>query len=164
MPRHTEWIQHIPHALSELHTLPCPTIDRRTVQLLFHVSPRQAVRILSALGCYTAGKSLLIERRDLIAKLECLSTSAAVRQEQTRHQRVSRHLEHYRRDQHARQKRIPVQPQALPRCIASLPSDVSLQRGNLHIRFASAEDLLAKLFSLAQAISSDYAAFEQAIL
>lgn len=163
MPRHTEWIQHIPAALSELRALPSPTIDRRTLESLFHVSPRQAIRILSSLGCYAAGKSLLIERHDLIAKLEALLSNDAVRCEQSRHERVSQHLERYRRDQHARHKRIAVTPQALATRIASLPPDVSLQPGNLQIRFTGAEDLLSKLFALAQAISADYPAFEQAI-
>lgn len=163
MPRHTEWIQRIPAALAELRSLPCPTIDRRTLESLFHVSPRQAIRILSSLGCYAAGKSLLIERLDLIAKLEALGASDAVRIEQSRHERVSHHLERYRRDQHARQKRIAVTPQSLSTHIASLPPDISLQPGSLHIRFTGAEDLLTKLFALAQAISADYSAFEQAI-
>lgn len=163
MPRHTEWIQRIPTALSELRALPCPTIDRRTFQSLFHLSPRQSIRILSSLGCYSAGKSLLIERNDLIAKLETIGSSDTVRFEQSRHDRVSRHLERFRADQHSRRKRIAVTPDSLSTRITSLPPGVSLQPGILDIRFSSAEDLLSKLFALAQAISTDYAAFEQAV-
>ena len=163
MPRHTEWIHHIPTALAELRALPCPTIDRLTLQALLHVSPRQALRILASLGCYSAGKSLLIERHHLIAKLEALLLTDPVRIEQSRRQRVSQHLEQYRRHQQSRQKQIRLSPDSLPTRIASLPLDVSLQPGSLHIRFAGPEDLLAKLFALAQAISSDYSAFEDAI-
>lgn len=163
MPRHTEWIQRIPTALAELRSLPCPTIDRRTFQSLFHLSPRQSIRVLSSLGCYSAGKSLLIERTDLIAKLQALEASDSVRFEQARHDRVSRHLDRFRADQRSRHKRITVTPESLATHISSLPPDVSLQPGTLQIRFSGAEDLLSKLFTLAQAISADYTAFEQAI-
>ncbi|MBL8175178.1 MAG: hypothetical protein JNK48_10935 [Bryobacterales bacterium] len=163
MPRHTEWIQRIPNALAELNALPCPTIDRRTLQDLFHVSPRQAVRILSSLGCYTAGKSLLIERRDLIAKLESLTRCDAIRIELARQERVNEHLERHRRELQARRKKIPIHAGSLGSRMASLPPEVSLEPGHLSIRFAGAEDLLAKLYALAQAISCDYNAFEAAV-
>lgn len=163
MPRHTEWIQHIPNALADLRALPSPTIDRRTIQSLFHVSPRHAIRILSSLGCYAAGKSLLIERLDLIAKLEALTHTDDVRFEQHRHERVSQHLERYRKEQRARRILIPVAPEAASARIASLPHGVTIYPGTLQVEFTTAHDLLAKLFTLAQAISNDYASFEEAI-
>lgn len=163
MPRRTEWIQRLAPALEELRALPCPTIDRRTVESLFDVSPRQALRILSALGCYAAGKSLLIERKDLIAKLEALAASDGVRIERGRHERVGEYLQRYRHEQSLRNKKIAVLPEALTSRITSLPEGVSLAPGKLEIEFASAEDLLQKLFALAQAISYDYAAFESVI-
>lgn len=163
MPRHSEWIHRIPDVLAELHAIPSPTIDRRTIESLFHVSPRQALRILSTLGCYAAGKSLLIERHDLAAKLEALLSTDSVRIEQSRHERVSRHLERYRKEQRARRIRIPVAPQTASAHIASLPPGVTLYPGTLHIQFTSAQDLLSKLFTLGQAIANDYPSFEQAI-
>jgi hypothetical protein len=163
MPRHPEWIHHIPAALAALHAIPSPTIDRQTIESLFHVSPRQALRILSKLGCYAAGKSLLIERRDLAAKLEALLAGDSVRIEQSRHERVSQHLERYRKQQQARRIRIPVAPEAAAAHIASLPPGVTLHPGTLHIQFTTAQDLLSKLFTLSQAIANDYASFEEAI-
>lgn len=163
MPRHSEWIHRIPAALAELHAIPSPTIDRRTIESLFHVSPRQALRILATLGCYAAGKSLLIERRDLTAKLEALLSSDTVHIEQRRHERVSQHLERYRKEQKARRIRIPVAPQTASAHIASLPPGVTLYPGTLHIQFTTAQDLLSKLFTLGQAIANDYASFEEAI-
>ena len=163
MPRHTEWIQRIPPALDALRALPCPTVDRLTFQSLFQISPRHAVRILSSLGAYAAGKCLLIERHDLIAKLEALQCADTIQIEQARHERVSVHLERYRKDQAARRRTIEVPLEALSSRLASLPRGVSLYRRSLHIDFQSPEDLLRKLFTLAQAISNDYPAFEQAL-
>ena len=163
MPRRTEWIHRLTAALDELRSLPSPTIDRRTVESLFGVSPRQALRILSTLGCYTAGKSLLIERLDLIRKLESISTTDEVRFEHTRHARVSDHLERYRKEQSARNRQITVPPESVSARMASLPAGVQLYPGMLQIQFTNAEDLLGKLFTLGQAISNDYSAFEDAI-
>ena len=163
MPRRTEWIQYLPQAIDELRALPSPTIDRRTLQSLLHLSPRQAIRILSSLGAYTAGKSLLIERELLIERLEILTATGPVRFEQRRHERVAQHLERYRTEQRARRKQITVPTGVESTRIASLPPGVTLLPGTLSIDFATAEDLLAKLFALAQAISNDYAAFEAAI-
>lgn len=163
MPRHTEWIQHLPQAITELRALPSPTIDRRTLQSLLHISPRHAIRILSFLGAYSAGKSLLIERETLIQRLETVAATSPVQWEQRRHERVGQHLDRYRKEQHARTRKIQVPSTVAATRIASLPPGVSILPGTLSIGFASAEDLLAKLFALAQAISNDYAAFEAAI-
>jgi hypothetical protein len=38
---------------------------------------------------------------------------------------------------------------------------VGLSPGELHIQFQSSEELLSKLFALAQAIANDYEAFEK---
>lgn len=163
MPRHTEWIQHLPQAITELRALPSPTIDRRTLQSLLHISPRHAIRILSFLGAYSAGKSLLIERETLIHRLETVAATGPVQWEQRRHERVGQHLDRYRNEQHARTRKIQVPSTVAATRIASLPPGVSILPGTLSIGFASAEDLLAKLFALAQAISNDYQAFESAI-
>ena len=163
MPRRSEWIQRLDPAIGALRALPSPTIDRRTIESLFEVSPRQALRILSMLGCYAAGKSLLIERGELIRKLESLRGSDGVQMEQRRHERVADHLERYRRELAARRKTITVAPEAAATRIASLPQGVELFPGRLEIGFSTAEDLLGKLFALAQAISNDYASFEEAI-
>jgi hypothetical protein len=163
MPRHCEWIQRLPQALDELRSLPCPTIDRRTVERLFDVSPRQALRILSFLGSYSAGASLQIERRELITRLERLNAEDGVQMEQRRHERVRDHLESLRREQAARRRKIPVSAEAVETRISSLPPGVRLYPGTLEIRFETPEELLSKLFSLAQAIANDYSSFEQAI-
>jgi hypothetical protein len=56
---------------------------------------------------------------------------------------------------------IPVEPEALRQRLPDLPPGVSLSSGELHIQFRSSEELLTKLFALAQAIANDYEAFEK---
>jgi hypothetical protein len=45
--------------------------------------------------------------------------------------------------------------------LPDLPPGVGLSPGELHIQFQSSEELLSKLFALAQAIANDYEAFEK---
>lgn len=156
MPRRTEWTHRIDAALKELGSLPCPTVDRRTVEHVLGVSPRQALRILERLGAYSAGQALLIDRLELIDKLERMGQGEEVVFEQRRRERVEEHLAAFRKEQAARKRRIAV---VEPRR-ARLPEGVELFAGRLEIGFVSPEDLLAKLYGLAQAIAADYEAFE----
>ena len=56
---------------------------------------------------------------------------------------------------------IAVEPETLRQRLPDLPPGVELSPGALHIRFQSSEELLSKLFALAQAIANDYEAFEK---
>jgi hypothetical protein len=56
---------------------------------------------------------------------------------------------------------IAVEPDTLLQRLPDLPAGVGLSPGELHIRFQSSEELLSKLFALAQAIANDYEAFEK---
>jgi hypothetical protein len=55
--------------------------------------------------------------------------------------------------------RIPVPPDLL---LSSLSPGVALEAGHLHIAFTGTEDLLGKLFELAQAASNDFDRFRAA--
>jgi hypothetical protein len=58
---------------------------------------------------------------------------------------------------------IPVEPETLYQRLPDLPAGVGLSPGALHIQFESSEELLSKLFALAQAIANDYEAFEKRV-
>jgi hypothetical protein len=55
--------------------------------------------------------------------------------------------------------RIAVTPESLSRTMRRLPEGVHLEPGCLQVNFAGAEELLARLFDLAQAVSNDFEAF-----
>jgi len=161
MPRKPEWIHHIDSALAELDLLPSPFIDRRTLQSLLHVSPRQALRILNRLAPSSAGASLLIPRLELIAKLQSLRDGENSQFEIRRRDRLSDQLNRLRRDLKARQVRIEAtQPVEL---LASLPPAIRLTPGRLEIRFTTAAELLTLLLSLGQAMTNDYHRFAEAV-
>jgi hypothetical protein len=70
-------------------------------------------------------------------------------------------LEKTRREREAAEIVIPVEPDAYSRRMAELPAGVSLRPGHLSISFGAAEELLQKLFELAQAISNDMDSFRE---
>ncbi len=162
MPRKPEWIHHIDSALAELGLLPSPFIDRRTLQSLLHVSPRQALRILNRLAPSSAGASLLIPRIELIAKLQSLRDGEDSQFEIRRRDRLSDQLNRLRRDLKARQVRIEAAAQPVE-LLASLPPAIRLAPGRLEIRFTTAAELLTLLLSLGQAMTNDYHRFAEAV-
>jgi hypothetical protein len=128
-----------------------PVIDRLAIETLFAVSRRQAVRILEKLGAFTLGHALVIDRLELIGKLEQIARGDTHVGERRRRERLDDELKRVRREQRARQVAI----RAAPPRPAGLPSGVALAPGRLEVEFGSIEDLLGKLLGLARAISQD---------
>ena len=83
--------------------------------------------------------------------------------EDQRRQRVLQALERLRKQQAGARVYIPVQADVFSRQLADLPAGVSLEPGELRITFSSAEDLLSKLFELAQGISNDFERFRRIV-
>ncbi len=161
VPRKCEWIERVPSALAALRAIDCPTIDRRGVEILLGLSPRQALRVLAAVpGSYAAGKSLLIARGDLVVALERVLAGEDARREQRRRERVRERLEAARREAAARRVRIPAAAETGRERIPDLPAGIRLSPGELRIAFSGAEDLLRQLVELSRAIMNDYARFE----
>src|SRR6267378_3797825 len=72
MPRKAEWWQHIPFALEQLRSSTLPVIDRAGLETLLNVHRRDAIRLMHRFGGYQAGRTFLIDRVQLIARLEHL--------------------------------------------------------------------------------------------
>jgi hypothetical protein len=159
VPRKTEWIHRLDATIEALAAFPSPTIDRSTVQKLLAVSPRQALRILNRLGAYTAGKSLLIDRAELLGKLHALQADPSVVFERRRRERVEVTLDQTRRDLAARRIRIPAQADVWSRQTSDLPAGIRLAPGKLEFSFQTTEELLGQLFELAQAVANDLERF-----
>ena len=83
--------------------------------------------------------------------------------EDQRRQRVLQVLERLRKQQAGAHVSIPVQAEVFSRQLADLPEGVTLEPGELAITFESTEDLLSKLFELAQAISNDFERFRRVV-
>lgn len=127
--------------LERLAALPSPVIDR-AIEKLFRVRRRRAIELLNTFGGFQTGKTFLIDRLELIAQLERLRDGEEFQIEDRRRTRLLEDLERHFQD---------------------LPAGVRLQPGELRIEFFGAEDLLRHLYELSQAITNDYAAFQQRV-
>jgi hypothetical protein len=78
-----------------------------------------------------------------------------------RKERLAERLEAMRRLQVGARVAIAVEPEVMSHRWPDLPAGVGLSPGALHIQFQSSEELLSKLFALAQAIANDYEGFEK---
>jgi hypothetical protein len=161
MPAKAQWLLRVPEILEELSALELPVVDRAVCERLFGLRRRRAIDLMRSFGGYQAGRTFLIDRPKLVAELERIRVSSDFKMEARRRERLTDRLEAIRRLQTAARVAIPVAPPTLGSRLPELPPGVGLTPGALHIQFRSSEDLLGKLFALAQAIANDYEAFEK---
>jgi hypothetical protein len=161
MPAKAQWLLRVPEILAELSLLDVPVVDRAVCERLFHLRRRRAIDLIRCFGGYQAGRTFLLDRPKLIAQLEQIRDSPDFKLEWRRKERLAERLDAIRRLQAGARVAIAVAPETLSQRLPDLPDGVGLSPGALHIRFQSPEELLSKLFALAQAIANDYAAFEK---
>jgi len=163
MPAKAQWLLRIPEILAELSALEVPVVDRALCERVFGLRRRRAIDLIRGFGGYQAGRTFLLDRHSLMAQLEKMRDSADFRMEWQRKERLTEKLEAMRRAAAGARVVIMTEPDKRRAKWPDLPAGVGLAPGELHIRFESSEELLRKLFALAQAIASDYEAFEKRI-
>jgi hypothetical protein len=163
MPRRAEWLQHVPAALEQLRDFPAPVLDRAAIEKLLHLRRREAIRLLHKFGGYQAGRTFLVDKVDLQYHLESLAATDHFQREQRRRIKLGEELDRVRTELSARKVEIAAPQSAWSQRLASLPSNVRLLPGRLEVDFQSAEQLLASLFELAQAISNDFEEFQRVV-
>jgi hypothetical protein len=156
MPAQPRWLLHLPEIIDNLCALEAPVVDRAVVEALFGLRRRQAINLMHSFGGYEIGRTALIERCVLIARLREMVAGERFRFEQRRRERVAERLDELRRYRQAAAVAIRVESAA----DAGLPAGVRLEAGRLIIEFGSVEDLLAKLYGIAQAAAEDFTHFE----
>jgi hypothetical protein len=161
MPAKAQWLLRVPDILAELSALDVPVVDRAVCERLFRLHRRRAIDLIRGFGGYQAGRTFLIDRSKLIAQLEQVRDSPDFIMESRRKERLTDRLDALRRLQAGARVAIAVEPVTLLQRLPDLPPGVGLSPGELHIQFQSSEELLSKLFALAQAIANDYEAFEK---
>jgi hypothetical protein len=162
MPAKPRWLLHIPEIRCLLADAGLPVIDRAVVERLFGLGRRQAIELMHRFGGYQAGRTFLIGREQLTAQLDAMAASCEYMQEAARREKLAANLERYQRTRQAQAIRIAAPPEVFGGRLDTLGPGMRLNPGRLEVEFADAEDLLTKLFALAQAIGNDYAGFERA--
>jgi hypothetical protein len=161
MPAKAQWLLRVPEILAELSALDVPVVDRAVCERLFRLRRRRAIDLIRWFGGYQAGRTFLVDRPQLVAQLEHIRDSADFKMEWRRKERLSERLDAIRRLQAGASVAIAAKPETLRQRLPHLPAGVGLTPGTLQIQFQSSEELLSKLFALAQAIANDYEAFEK---
>ena len=159
MPAKPQWFQRVPKILEALDAVKTPVIDRASKEKLFRVSRRQAIHLLHRFGGYQAGKTFLVDRRELIRQLEAIRDGESFSREMKRRERVLNELDEAWRLQRARAVKIPVSRSAANN-VEGLPQGVRVHDGQLVVEFENVEELLRKLYELSQAAARDFYAFE----
>jgi hypothetical protein len=163
MPQLPLWYSRVPAILDQLCSPAAPPfLDRSAVEALFHVSRRQAIRLLGAAEGYQVGKTFLVERRALIAFLEELENSGAAPQARARKRSVAAALNEVANHAAAQRIQVPATADVFRRRPADLPAAIELVApGKLQISYSGAEDLLAQIVELAAAAANDFPGFRK---
>ena len=162
MPAKPAWLLKIPEIVSMLESFDVPVVDRAVVERLFGLRRRRAIELLHRLGGYQAGRTFLVDRQRLIEQLKRMAEGDDFQAESRRKERLDERVDQLRRDRAAAQVKIAIQPDVYRRKMADLGPGVTLEAGHLHITFCSTEDLLSKLYELAQAAGNDVDRFRAA--
>ena len=158
MPARPGWFLRLPEILDEIQSLGSPVLDRALMERIFGLRRRSAIDLLHRFGGYQSGKTFLIDRVALLEQLEGLIADPDYRQSKLRRERLVESLDRLRRLRAGAQVRI-APPHTEPAGPDMLPEGLEMGPGRLTVTYESPEDLLAKLYALAQAAATDYEGF-----
>ena len=156
MPTQSQWLLKVPEIRAEIEQLTIPVLDRSLFETLFRVRRRRAHQLLHQFGGYQSGRTFWIDRISLLRKLEQIETGDGFAAESQRKQRLSENLEQLRKHSSAAKVHVRVEPEIMSTRLANLPDGVTLLPGQLTVSFETAEQLLERLFALAQALANDF--------
>jgi hypothetical protein len=159
MPAKPSWFTRIPDILDELKQLDTPVIDRHICEILFAVRRRRAIELMQRFGGYRSGNTIVLDRADLIRSLERLHGSRDAAWERRRKHRLAERLDELHRLRSAATVTLPVSRDECVRRCGKLPEGVVLEQQRLAVTFRTAEELLARLYELAQSALYDFDAF-----
>jgi hypothetical protein len=149
----------LPEIVARLEALDTPVVDRAIIERLFSVGRRHAIQLLHQFGGYQSAQSFLVDRGAFVRQLQALRAGEDFATECGRRERLLERLDEAGRRAPAAAIRIPVTAESLSRTMRRLPEGVHLEPGRLQVDFAGAQELLARLFDLAQAVANDFDAF-----
>ena len=155
MPAKPRWLLSIPDAISQLEQLDRTLLTWRDVERLFGVSKARAATLMQTFGAELVGNQRTLPRTKLLQQLK----KHRGRGEEERRARLVAELQQAR----LTGVRFKVPAETLSAKLANLPEGVSVARGRIEVRFDGAENALARLFALAQALGNDYVRFEELV-
>jgi hypothetical protein len=159
MPHKPYWFRELTEIERRLESLEDSVVDRRAIEYVFRVSQTEAGRLLRRMGCVLAGHAKVVPRYQVQEWLRQVRRSGGYDTELHRVERLDEKLKALAKAKAG--ARVILRPDPAPRTMTDLPPGVTLSPGCLEVRFFGAQDLLGRLFGLAQAISQDFRRFEE---
>ena len=156
MPATPRWLLAIPDAIRQLDALDRDLLTRRDLERLFGVSRARAATLMQTFWAALTGTQRTLPRTQLLRQLRQHRARAAFRGEAARRERLLTEL----RTARLTGIRVAVPVEALEARLSGLPAGVSVEPGRIEVRFSGAQEAVARLFALAQALTNDYEQFE----
>lgn len=161
MPAKSRWLLRIPEIMDALSQMDTPIVDRAVCQRLFGIGRRRAIDLMQKFGGYRAGNTILIDRAAFIQQLQHMLDQPEFEQERRRKRRLSEHLAKLERHRRAAAVRIPVGREVVHLTSFDLPGGISFEVGRLTVDYETVEQLLSRLYELAQAAANDFDQFSK---
>ncbi|MEP7310346.1 MAG: hypothetical protein ABJA98_32985 [Acidobacteriota bacterium] len=155
MPIAPNWYPRILDAVAQLETLDRDLLTRTDLEVLLGVSRPRASQLLHRFHARPVGSQLVLDRAGLIRSLRAIRRGRPAKAAAVRRTNVVTTLRQARLEA----VRVPVAREVLQTQVAGLPAGIALGPGHIDLRFASVDEALQKLFTLAQAITNDYDRF-----
>jgi hypothetical protein len=157
MPAKSQWLLRIPDIVESLSALNVPVVDRAICEQLFRVRRRRAIELIQQFGGYRTGNAVLVDRLELIRHLEDLGTDSEVAREFRRKEKLSATLDEVARRSAA--ARIIIKAATPPTASQAFPTGVNFSPGRLTIEFVGVQELLTRLYGLAQSAAANFERF-----
>ncbi len=164
VPTHPSWLERVPTVVQKLQRSNAPPfLDRAAIEALFGVRRRQAIVLLHRWNGYQLGHALVASRESVLADLHKIRHAEIVAEQTNQKERVAAMLGEARLALTLPRIPLPVPAKLSAITFAGLPPGIRLERHRLTVDFPSAQDLVEKLFTLAQAFANDYESLTTAL-
>jgi len=144
MARPVDWTLLLPDALAQLRAMTSPIVYRGTLEQIFKVHRRTAIRLLHEFGGERAGSTFVIDREKLITKLEEFAAPKEPQPSQIR-----------RQQREAAAFTFPDVRTLERRRVDDLPAAIQLRPGYFAVENAGLEDLCAQLWVFLETCKDD---------
>jgi hypothetical protein len=161
MPAKSRWLLKIPEIIERLSQMDAPVVDRAVCERLFGIGRRRAIDLMQKFGGYQAGNTILVDGSAFIQHLQRMLDDPEFEQERRRKRRLSEHLTELEKHSRAAAVRIPVGPETVHQSPDDLPDGIFFEPGRLRVDYGNVEELLRRLFELAQAAANDFDEFSK---
>ena len=149
MPRPVDWTSLLPDALTQLRAMTSQTVYRGTLEQIFHIPRRTAIRLMHEFGGEQAGRTFLLDRQKLIGQLEQRVAPKEPLPSQVRRQHRA-----------AATFSFPDVRTSERRRALDLPEAIQIRPGSFHIDNAGLDDLCVQLWIFLETCQDDRAAVE----